>query len=279
MGGDHRHHEKTATKAPPQSLPDAEGKAVHDVGALLTNTVEHEANPELAYQALRSDYKDFKKTHSAQQTQQYVSDLTAKFKKEGWLPNLAVAFGFNHEYGKGPDARISDTELASMSKDKDPLTAALARELKVNLESIKKDNIYTKQEGGGWFGIGSHDAPGLGRDDMNERLDIIEHVHRAQDMGNALLDGGNNSLFNRVARASRKNPDDSNQPLRGQDFREYYANNYAKLPARDRELLTKVLENWGNMSLNSLADHFDGATILSKKSIGNGLRELKDGPD
>jgi hypothetical protein len=278
MSGDHRHHERTTTKARPQSLPDAEAKAMHDVGALLTNTLEHEANPETAYQALRSDYKDFKKTHNAQQVQRYVSDLTTKFKHEGWLPNLAVAFGFNHEYGKGPDARISDTELATMSKDKDPLTAALARELKANVESLKKDNLYTKQEGG-FFGIGSHDAPGLGRDDLNARLDNMEHDRRTLDMGNALLDGGSNSLLNRVARASGKNPDDSNQPLRSRDFREYYANNYPKLSARDRELLTKVIENWGNTSLNSIADHFDGATILSKKSIANGLRELKDSPD
>jgi hypothetical protein len=276
--GEHRQHEHTATKTPVQSLSDAEAKAIHDVSAFVTNTTDHEANPETAYHALRADYKDFKKTHTAQQTQKYVTDLTEKFKKEGWLPDLAVAYGYAREYGKGPDARISDKELTALSKDKDPLTAALGTELKGDVEKLKKGNIYTKQEGGWIFGIGSHDAPGLGRDDLNERLELIEHAHRAEDMGNALLAGGKYSLFNRVARASGKDPDDSNHPLRGRDFRDYYERNQANLSTREREVLTEVLENWGNTSLNTIADHFDGETILSKKSIAAGLEPPQGSP-
>jgi hypothetical protein len=275
MGGDRR-SEKAKTP-PPQSLADAEATATHDVRMFSTNTTDHDAKPETAYQALRSDYEDFKKTHNAQDVQKYVTDLTKKFKDEGWLPDLAVAFGYDREYGKGPNARLSDADLTAMANDKDPLTAALGKELKGDVASIKKQNPGTKQEGG-FAGFNTHDAPGLGRDDLNVYLDNIEHVQRARELGSGLLSGGNDSVFNQVARAAGKNPDDPNQPLKFDDFDSYYSKNSAKMTPQQREFMTTVLENWGTLSLNTIAGHFDGDTILSKKSIQSGLNDLRDSP-
>jgi hypothetical protein len=272
MGDNPQRHGKkdaAASKEPPIT----EGTIISDVRSLLTNTDRQSGNPETAYNALISEYQDFKKTHNQQQVQQFVADFQKEMKSDkDWLPQLAVAMGYDRLSDKSVFSRLSEKELDALANDKDPLTAMLGKELKADEANIKTMNPNTKQEGGMWVtGWGSHNAPGLGRNDLNAYLDPIESARRARNMGDDLQSG----LFDQVANFNKKNPNED--ALSRDDFVGYLNTNSKKLSAQDTDRIRRIIESFANQSLNTLATYRDGETLLSKKSIKAGLDGL--GPD
>jgi len=259
-----------------ESLQKAESEVIESVHYQLTATQDHmEPNAEIAYHAIVEGYSNFKKTHNAAEVNKFVTDLSKTFKDNGWLPEIAVAFGYEHLSKQSVFSRLTPDQLDKLAKDHDPLKAALGKELRQDVETIKGRNPETKMQGGNFLGWGKTEVPGLGRDDLNKYLDLNEPVRRAREEAETLQGG----LFDRVYKSAHpgKTAGDGDV-LTQDDFIQYVNKNIKKLSVSEVNETRQIIENWHNDSLRTLSAR-ERETLLSKKSIREAITRMnRDNP-
>jgi hypothetical protein len=268
-------------------LKAAEKKAVDSVHQ---HTEQGGAEDGLA--AYRSAYSQFAKTHTPQEAQQFVRDTMEHFKQDGLSPALAAAFGFGQETGKDPADRIHSATVDALAQSKNPIDAALAQELKGHLNDWNSQKI----EGGvTLFGhnFGGSATDGVTKRDLFNQLasydhGISDHTHspmaekdpigdsERNAINHGLLEGGPNSLFERVYKSTGRphdplKPDED--PLNYDDFAKYLDDNQKTLSSRDKGYLEYTLKNWDNEAFHPLepTDELSGTKELTQRSIRDGV--------
>lgn len=281
---------------------------VDKVQKLYTSESDH--GTQKAYEALKTDYDNYAKTHDATATKQYWDDVTSKLNKADILPNLAVAWGQANRDNKGDtgkplvarDGQYERFDLAT-SGDRSSLSEldkTMSQQLLKQFDALKA--VHSDSEGG-FIGIGTHEKDKITQGDLDDKIKQIdqarsdrlkterETAENKSNLGKLLgtTDGNpDHTLFNKLdsmpggSKDGYINKGDLDRYMKDYDYRKQ-TGQFDGLTADQKKKVddeaanVKYLkDNWDKPEIQRLRDGGSGITADSLAKAG-GFKDIKEG--